>query len=253
MIVMSESIRSLLISMSVNGNVLSTGTGFVANTSKGPVLVTNRHNLTGRHQSTGQPLSPTGGVPDTVTIVHNGQTTASGHQWVTRQELLSDHQGNPRWIEHPTLGVQADFVALPLTNLTGVTTHVYDPKNPGAPIAVTPGDIVSVIGFPFGITGGAAFAIWATGFIATEPDVPWNGMPMFLVDCRSRPGQSGSPVVAFRNGGLVPTLPIGSGNASAFNGPVSRFMGIYSGRINDQSDLGMVWTAAAVAQLIDSI
>jgi hypothetical protein len=52
---------------------------------------------------------------------------------------------------------------------------------------------------------------------------------------------------------LVPTLPVGSGNASAFATPVSRLMGIYSGRINDQSDLGMVWNTAALDEFLMSL
>jgi len=43
------------------------------------------------------------------------------------------------------------------------------------------------------------------------------------------------------------------GSSAAFGGPVCRFLGIYSGRINDQSDIGIVWKAAAVRQLTDSL
>jgi hypothetical protein len=43
------------------------------------------------------------------------------------------------------------------------------------------------------------------------------------------------------------------GSAAAFAGPVARFIGIYSGRINDQSDIGIVWKAAAIRQLTKSL
>ena len=33
-------------------------------------------------------------------------------------------------------------------------------------------------------------------------------------------------------------------------GQTTKFFGIYSGRINDQSDLGKVWKASAVAELL---
>lgn len=36
--------------MQLNGQPLSTGTGFIAESKNGPVLITNRHNVTGRHQ-----------------------------------------------------------------------------------------------------------------------------------------------------------------------------------------------------------
>lgn len=43
------------------------------------------------------------------------------------------------------------------------------------------------------------------------------------------------------------------GSTGIFDGPVTKFQGIYSGRINDQSDLGMVWKASAVAQLVEAV
>jgi hypothetical protein len=40
------------------------------------------------------------------------------------------------------------------------------------------------------------------------------------------------------------------GGTAMFAGPVTFPIGIYSGRINDQSDLGMVWKCAAIRELI---
>jgi hypothetical protein len=127
------------------------------------------------------------------------------------------------------------------------------PYNVGVPatdILVTPGDAVSVVGFPFGLSGGGRFAIWATGFMATEPEIDYDAKPIFLIDCRSRPGQSGSPVIASRSGGLV-TLT--NGEAVMFVGPQMKFLGIYSGRINDQSDLGIVWKRTAIVELVAAL
>lgn len=242
------SVQSLLIEMQFNGQPLSTGTAFVVNTpTKGPHLITNRHNVTGRHQETGAPLSKTGGTPSDLVIVHNHK--ASLGQWVSRSEPLYVN-GNPRWIEHPTLGSKADFVALPLSQLADVELYPYDPANPGPEIQVGPADPVSVIGFPFGITAGGAFGVWATGFLASEPDVNFNNLPIVLVDCRSRQGQSGSPVLAYRAGGGV---AMKDGGSAIFGGPVERFIGIYSGRINAESDLGIVWKAEALVELLSTL
>jgi hypothetical protein len=241
------SVQSLLIEMQVNGTALSTGTAFVAVTPKGPHLITNRHNVTGRHQESGAPLSSTGGLPTDLVIVHNRKGQLG--QWVPRAESLYVN-GTPRWREHPVLGAQADFVALPLTDLTDVELYPYDPANPGPPIFVGPADIVSVIGFPFGITAGGAFGVWATGFLASEPEVDYNGLPVVLIDCRSRQGQSGSPVIAHRSGGMV---AMSDGGSAAFAGPVWKLLGIYSGRINAQSDLGIVWKALAINQLVQAL
>lgn len=240
------SVQSLLIEMTFGTQSLSTGTGFVCETARGPCLVTNWHNVSGRNPSTKQPLSKTAGIPDTMRIVHNRANSLG--QWLVKAEPLLAN-GSPRWIEHPTLGERADFVALPLTELQDVQLYPYDLLG-GPKIAISPAEPISVVGFPFGLQAGGSFAIWATGFVASEPDVNFNSLPIFLIDCRARPGQSGSAVITHRSGGSV---AMEDGGTSIFGGPVTRFQGIYSGRINEQSDLGLVWKASAIAELIQSI
>lgn len=240
------SVMSLLLQMRAGGVVISTGTGFVAMSKSGPVLVTNWHNVSGKRPDNGQPLSPSGKTPDEIIIFHNH--TILG-RWVQRLEPLYKPGGAPRWFEHPTLGNKVDVVALPLNELLDVELFPHDLRD-GPAITVGPADVVSVIGFPFGLTAGGALAIWATGFLASEPDVNWNNLPVLLIDCRARQGQSGSAVLSYRGGGAV---GMKDGSVSMFSGPVWRLLGIYSGRINDQSDLGMVWKVSAIRDIVDSI
>ena len=78
----------------------------------------------------------------------------------------------------------------------------------------------------------------------------YNGLPIFLIDCRSRPGQSGAPVIAHRNTSAV------TEDGGVAIGPYesySRFLGVYSGRIQEESDIGMVWKASAVQELVKSV
>jgi hypothetical protein len=117
-------------------------------------------------------------------------------------------------------------------------------------IAVGPSEVVSVVGFPFGITGGGMFGVWATGFVATEPDIDHENLPVVLIDCRSRPGQSGSPVIAHRSGGSV---TMASGTTRIGGGPVTRLLGMYSGRIHPESDLGTVWKVRALHELVSAL
>jgi hypothetical protein len=42
------------------------------------------------------------------------------------------------------------------------------------------------------------------------------------------------------------------GGTSFFGGPVEQFLGVYSGRINDQSDLGIVWKSSALVEIVES-
>ena len=244
------SVQSLLLQMRFNGQPLSTGTGFVSLSAKGPLLITNRHNFTGRRQDNGKPISPNGGIPNEVVVFQNlkGQLGS----WQSKIEpLYSDPENEEkRWVEHPVLGAKADFVALPLTQLDDVELYPYDPGKPGEDMQIGPADTVSVIGFPFGISAGGLFPVWATGFIASEPIVDFDDLPIQLIDCRSRQGQSGSPVLAYRSGGMV---AMADGSSAAFSGPVSKLIRIYSGRIKTESDIGIVWKTSAILELVDSI
>ncbi|RTL67521.1 MAG: serine protease [Hyphomicrobiales bacterium] len=242
-------VMSLLLNLRSGGQKMGSGTGFIAMAPKGPVLVTNRHNVTGLHQETGATLHSGGLVPDEIEIVHNRANKLG--EWVTRVEKLHTTSNAPAWFEHPTHGAKMDCVALPLSKLNEVQLYPYDmSSNAGPPIAFGVADIVSVVGFPFGMTGGGACAIWATGFVASEPVVDFNNLPLMLIDCRSRPGQSGSAVIAYRGGG---TVALEDGSTAIYGGPVFRFLGIYSGRINAQSDLGFVWKREAVAEVVAAV
>jgi len=244
-IIAQPSIQSLLIQMQFRETPISTGTAFVMQAPRCPVLITNRHNVTGCHPDTGQPLSSTGVVPDSIVIIHNRKDNLG--EWVKRTEPLYEGK-TPRWKEHPTIGKEVDFVALPLTQLDDVELYPYDVT--GTQIRIGPADIVSVIGFPFGLQAGGSLAVWATGFVASEPGINYLGLPVFLIDCRSRPGQSGSAVIAYRNGGAI---PMEDGSTAVITNPVWRLLGIYSGRINEQSDLGIVWKAIAIEELVNTI
>lgn len=115
---------------------------------------------------------------------------------------------------------------------------IYDPDNVGAELALGPASRVSIIGFPFGLTGGGGLAVWVSGFVASEPELGYEGQPLFLVDARTRTGQSGSPVLIYESSG---SGNLAGGGLDFFAGPVARFLGIYGGRIDGRTDLGYVW------------
>lgn len=245
-----QSVQSLFLRMYFNDTLLATGTGFTIETPNGHVLITNRHNFTGRNPYTGEVLSSHGGVPNIVEIFHNVRGKLGS--WLPiKQNLYNDPEimQEPLWHEHPKLGEQADVVALTLQLNNSIICYPYslDEKNK---IAISPADIVSVIGFPFGKTAGGFLAIWATGFMASEPNLQYEGMPKFLIDCRSRQGQSGSPVVAHRSGGAV---AMEGGDTAIFTNSITNLLGVYSGRINSESDLGVVWKTNVIKEILASI
>lgn len=236
----------------MDGHELSYASGFIVTGPTGPLLITSRHVVTGRDQDTGTPLSASGGIPDNVLVTHNGsEKDAKGSDTlVIASESLYDDSGAPRWFEHPILRDRADIVALPLTRLAGIELMPVTITHSSNPISCRPTEMVSVVGYPFGRSGPGSLAIWAAGFIASEIGILWNGLPIILIDCRSRPGQSGSPVFAYRpslfireNGELQVPVPGTAGY---------RFLGVYGGRIHPDSDIGMVWNADCLRELVDS-
>ena len=141
-----------------------------------------------------------------------------------------------------------DFIALAIDLPAEFDLYPIDITTPKQEIAISPAENVSVLGFPMGKAAGGLFPIWVSGFIASEPDINYGDLPIFLIDCRTKQGQSGSPVftikwgmVNYKNGG------------TALGQNAIEFLGIYSGRIDKDSDIGMVWKRRAIEELINSI
>lgn len=247
--VQKPSIQSLFCQLKFNNQVLATATGFVVKTRTGQAFLTNRHNVTGRDNLTGELLSDTGGVPNQIVIAHHSAGRLG--EWRLMPQSLITSNGSPLWREHPNLGARADFVALPLTNIEGIATFPYELAEEPR-LSIAPSDVVSVVGFPFGMSTGGLLGIWASGFIASEPQACLNAsdLPIFYIDCRGRPGQSGSAVIVHRNGGAV---AMEGGQLGFPTGPVTRLLGIYSGRVNAESDIGIVWKTSALKELAEAI
>jgi trypsin-like peptidase len=247
-VIAEPSVQSLLVVAMANGQELGSGTGFVVTHEQAPYLITNYHVAAGRNPESGQPRHPTGAVPDTLVVPHllpreeGGQIT-----WEPRQERLLSEDGVALWLEHPSHGRRVDVVAVPLRNVDNAELHPYDVSGAAPAIALGPSSPVNIIGFPFGLTAGGLFAVWTRGFVASEPDVDFNDLPLFLVDARTRQGQSGSPVIAYSAGGMT---PMADGSTAVFGGPVVNLLGVYSGRVNEESDLGLVWKLSALQAVL---
>lgn len=238
------SFQSLYIEMLANGQTIAGATAFVAHAEVGDsFLITNRHNVTGRNQDTGEPLCKrTSALPDTLRVHHNA---SSGLGTFIAIDVPLCVRGTPTWIEHPTLREAADFVALPIDLAPEVKLYPYRARQ-DAHMQLKPAQSVSVVGFPFGERTGPSFAVWATGFVASEPEIDHGGRPVFLIDCRSRTGQSGSPVILHSSTGGT----IAHENGAEVTNISNRLLGVYSGRTNEDSDLGVVWKAYALADLL---
>jgi hypothetical protein len=232
-------------------------TGFVIQRDSRAYLISNGHVFSGRNPRT---LTSTH-CPDAVRFKfwHLGTEPKLVD---VHEPLLLDSQ--PLWLEHPILGDKADVVALPLTAANADQIPSYDPWRPRY-VEIGVGDDVTVVGFPFG-ANVERLAIWTRASIASEYDADYEGLPVFLVDARTRNGQSGSPVIFFKTGAYftkrgalaMPQMdaPRPPGAAIDENEPPARataeeFLGVYSGRIDSESDLGCVWRPSVIREIIE--
>lgn len=106
---------------------------------------------------------------------------------------------------------------------------------------------ISIIGFPLGFSGPGRLPIWKTGHIASDPDLDYNKEPLFLIDATTRGGMSGSPVVLRLSGGYKTR----SGNSvMSSSRKATLFLGIYSGKLPGDSEIGRVWRPYLIEEII---
>jgi hypothetical protein len=109
---------------------------------------------------------------------------------------------------------------------------------------------VFVLGFPFGVRL-PAYPIWKRGNIASEPDIAPLSDGFLMIDTASRPGMSGGPVI-LRS--WTSHLMEDGTNRPLDGSTLTRFIGVYSGRMKAKDDLdtqvGMVWPATAIEEII---
>jgi hypothetical protein len=221
----------------IQGAKAGDGTGFVVDRNGTMFLVTNWHLVTMRHPETNQPLNAQTGAADPVALtVWFHDQTSLGTWRSALLDLLDPQSGQRRWLEHP-LGRQVDVVALPLSVPANSRVFPLDLTTASFDLIVRPSEPVSIIGFPLGLTAGGKFPIWKTGHVASDLDLNYMDKPIFLIDATTKPAMSGSPVVARRINAYTSSAGFNVG-ASA-----TRFLGVYSGRINENIDpsVGYVW------------
>lgn len=247
--------KSLFIEMNRGETLLATGTATLVANNKDShcTIVTARHNVTGRHNESGECLHSQAAEPDNVVIHFHVSTDELGEKWKKIKRPLYKDDGKPWWIEHPTMGAAADIVALNMTWGNDIVKYPYFMETvlDKPDLVIDPSETVSVIGFPFGLSSHEKLPVWATGFLAQELTLVTQEQPTFLIDCRTRQGQSGSPVIAYRVGAFR-NVKDGKVVTTIHAGVVWEFLGIYSGRVNAESDLGRVWHVNAVKQLLDA-
>lgn len=246
-----NSIKSLYITIYYNERKIGSATGFIINNNNDYYLITNRHVVTGRNNETGECLDTHCSIPNKLKVWLPFKTD-NGISWNNRDINLYNDKEEKNWLEHPIYREKVDVVALKLNNYSQnlFCYHSISSYNP----IVT--ENIYIIGYPFGFNVNpqtGKYAIWSTGIVASDPDldlnINGNQLPAFLVDAKTRHGQSGSPVLYYSNNGIERY----ENGFAIYNGPITHEIGIYSGRINKDSDLGYVWKWSLIEEIIESI
>ncbi len=244
------SASSLFVEMMFNEVVLACGTAFYYCFNDVTYLVSNWHNLSGRHPETKQALHSQLAVPNKIKIYCHNLTDLS----VTELHVynLLDDEDNCIWFEHPIFKILIDVAVLPIAksnsntfDISSAISEIYPYGNS----AIEVGDQLFVLGFPFGISGTCNFPIWKTACLASEPALAQEGLPILYIDTATRQGMSGSPVISYRRRNII--LGDGQRNWSKFH---STLVGVYSGRITPKDQLeaqfGKVWKAHCIDEII---
>jgi hypothetical protein len=269
-----DSFRPILLELRYHGEgqdgpetTYATGTAFFLKVEETDFLVTARHNLTGWDKVNGKPLSTRGVSPTHIGIGFWPSPPPGGYPLADginiqlfelplyEDQLADDGQPVPRWLEHPVMGSTMDVAAMAVKIPTGFDV-LYLPWESGASNMVYSDSKLwvtqqtSIVGYPYGLNNNN-LPVWVTGTIASEPEFLYRStddeqLPIFLVDARTREGQSGSPVLLFRHPGQVITR---NGKPGLARGTQSQLLGVYTGRIRRDSDLGVVWRIGTVEEV----
>jgi hypothetical protein len=235
-----------------NDMALNPATSFVYRRRENFYLITNWHVVTARNAQTGSHLHKGGARPNLLRAQFNLTVANFGKEEI--EIKLRDDNDAPLWLVHPTHSdnKRIDIVAISLGPSTDKRTFALHPINDLASdkLKIVIGMDVFILGYPFGAKP-PGFPVWKRGSIASEPDLVRLTDGYYLVDTASRPGMSGSPVVHRSWSGVMEE----PGVLGPSDRPLSRFIGIYSGRLHaggSEAQIGMVWHESYIDDIIDA-
>ena len=159
-------------------------------------LVTNYHVLTGS-----RPLENKPPYGDTITCQFHRSEEAPGDIKTVQIPLFTE-KGKHIWITSSSCP-EADFAVIPLINslYKGCDIKAISPEWEKGDVKVRPTTNVTLVGYPKGFYDKTnALPVWQTGSVASEPEIDFDGKPLFLIDVPPLSGMSGAPVFAISSG-----------------------------------------------------
>lgn len=181
--------------------VVSQGTGFLYAHSRadGSVilyLLTNHHVLTGY-----SPLESKPAVGESISFfIHRSRTESTDIKQVALP--LYTKNSKPIWLSSVT-SPEADLAIIPIHQgyYSDCEVICINDSYTTAGMKIRPATSITLVGYPYGFFDMSNFLpIWKTGNVASEPDIDFDGKPVFMVDVAAFPGMSGSPVFGISYG-----------------------------------------------------
>lgn len=247
--------------MMFGDQVLSTGSGFFWREGERTYLITNWHNLTGRRADTLALLSTHGGIPDRIRCLMYRKASDQDSDGFFKMELvhatipLNGTNGTPLWKEHGQHGRSIDVAAIDVTTtVAGLLIGHANEVEADAVLDPRVSQDVFVLGFPLGMITGVPAPVWKRASIASDPNFDPDGLPKLFIDTATRPGMSGSVVLA-RHTIVGKTFPRKNGTASepVLYAQLDTVLGVYSGRLGAgdlEAQLGIVWRRSAIVEIV---
>lgn len=216
------------------GSVLSHGTGFFWRQDDEVFLVTARHVLSGLDPFTDKLMSKDGFIPERVRIF---PAFVGQDQWSRSDGFIVDlngKDGRRLWLQDPefdTLRTDIAALRISISPPDGHTIMCVNDTLSAEKVLTQVGFDVSVVGHPTNQLSGLRTPVWRRGTIASEPYLPVDGKPMFLVDASTSPGFSGSPVLRRHVGAVPIKQEDGSISVVADRILTTTLIGVYAGRL----------------------
>jgi len=223
---------------------ISRGAAFYWADSGKSYLVTNWHNVTGRDHRTSSVLDKrNAALPNRLEF----DAFKGGNLGQRVSGSIDLYQnGKAVWLEHPEFGQKVDVVCIEVDLEDNSVFAINELSSDDIGLSIA--QDVFILGYPMGIDT-QRLPIWKRGSVASEPDIDAEDLPLFYVDSATSKGLSGSPVILRKQPGLKE-----NGKFEFNTVPVSRFVGVYSGRRvprdKPEANLGFVWKKEVVPDII---
>lgn len=233
--------------------LLGPATGFFYRDGNQVYLVTNWHVLSGRNANTGQPIDSKGRTTNRIEI--SFMYSQDGRLFEERLSFKIEIEDSFIWHQHEE-GQNIDIGIIKMSR--SQTPELFKFKNLIVCIndnnfndaLVQVGTEIVALGFPDGLAKQGSIPIWKRGMIATEFDLFVDGKNIVLIDCLTRQGMSGSPILIYSSTGQIADK---FGGVAIHAGAVAHFVGIYSGRYTTSEEhlsLGIVWKHETIREII---